>query len=647
MSRSSDTRLYPDMEDKSNDHLARDVIESYWENRRLHEQVDAIKEKCIKFVHQEQYDEEVELERTAYGLPSMVVDKTFSVWKTLDGYARRNRIDIKFVPVGDDDYDEAELHNKIFQHITNTQELHHYQSEAYGLAAITDEAYIHIHPEWDSTGRLNPCFVVPDSFECYPDANFKRPIDMSDAEFIDFPQFMLPRSIMREYEAFMAPEFRGRFEEYHANQTTDDKMARNTYKNRSGQHVLTVNGMTLLIRRYYKKFVKKRFLLNTLDQSVAEIPEEEEQLVTKAIAETMGYELMKIPMEELWTCIVVPDVTDKTFLMNEKTDFQPINPTRLGQVRWPVVRFVHTHVAGKAIGAIRGLIKMQEARNLILSSLLHHIQTAANGGMLTERGAFGGDQDQKDKFDNHRNRAGITITVADGALKEKRIQPIPRGEFAARDAGDWLEGLLIDAIKDFSGAEPVMKGQAQKGAPASLFQMQVEQSQNQLLSSSEYFRQSQNLMAEIIQAFTRQFFTEERVFQIEGIPGERPEKLVINQQTAGGVLNDPSYGLYTVYKTASPVTETTRRKALADAIEIVTALANIGIPSFAQDLKPVVENLEAHPEHKRAMLKTLGQWQKMQGIGEEAALMQRQAEAQTAQAQAQAQSAPSPLPANA
>lgn len=628
--------------ESNEDSLAQEVVESYFENRRLHEAIDEEKERCIKFVHQEQFDEETELERTSYGLPSLVVDKTFSVWKTLDGYARRNKQDIKFIPVGGDDYDKAKTHNKLFQHISNTQQLHHFQSMAYGMAAVADEAFIHVAPQWDAMGMLNPTYEVPDAFECYPDPNFKDPIEMGDAEFIDFPQFITPQRIKREYGPFMLKEFKDKFEEYSPNQSTDDDMARNTFKNRSGQHILSVNGMPLLVKRYYKKYVKKTFLLNIIDQSVAELPPEEKELVTKKMAETMGYEILELDMEELWTCVVVPDVSDEIFLMNEQSDFQPINPNRLGKVRWPVIRFVFTHVAGKAIGAIRGIVKIQEARNLIVSALVHHIQTAANGGMLYERGAFAGNEDEEGKFTSARNRAGVSIRTADGALKEGRIGPIPRGETAFKDAGDWLENLFLDVIKDVSGAEPVMKGQAQKGAPASLFQMQVEQSQNQLLSSSEFFRQSQNLVAEVSYAFIRQFFTEYRIIQIEGIPGMDPERFAINQEGPGGVINDPSYGLYTVYKTSAPVTETTRRKALADAIEIVTALANIGIPSFAQDLTPIIENLEAHPTHKEAMLKKLAQWQTMQGIGEEAALQQRQAEAATAQRAAEPQALPVP-----
>jgi hypothetical protein len=611
--------------------LAKEVIESYWENRRLHEDVDKVKEKSIKFVHQDQFEEDTENERTSKGLPSLVVDKTFSVWKTLDGYARRNKVDIKFTPVAGDDYDGAKLHNKIFTHIRNHKELHHYQSMAYGMAAITDESYLVINPVWNAMGQLEPDYSVPDTFECYPDANFKDPIGMDDAEFIDLPSFMHPRRIEREYEDFMTPGFKEKLEEYSPHQAYDHELARQTYKNRQGEGIAEVNGLLLINKRFYKKHFKRNFLLNLLDQSVEEIHEEEKELITREMMDNLGFDKIKIDVEELWLCITVPDVTEDHFLMNEKADFQPINPHRLGKVRWPVVRYVFTHVAGKAIGAIRGVVKIQEARNLILSALLHHLQTAANGGMLRERGAFGGDEKEEWKFDNIRNRAGYTGVVQEGALKDKRIMPVPRGEMAFRDAGDWLESILMDVIKDVSGAEPVMKGQAQKGAPASLFQMQVEQSQNQLLSSAEFFRQSQNMTAEITYSFTRQFYTEQRILQIEGVVGQPSEALELNRRTAQGYLNDPAHGLFAVYKSIAPVTETARRKSLADAMDIAAVLANIGMPAFVQDFTNIVENLEAAPEHKVAMLKKIEQWQMLQGIGEQAAQDQAQAQAQQSQ----------------
>jgi len=634
------TRLYVDMqpEDPISDlRLAKNVLESYWENRRLHDEVDKIKEKSIRFVHQEHWEEETQNQRTVIGLASIVADKTLSIWKTLDGYARRNKKDIKFVQVGSDDFAGAEKHNKMHAWIKNTKDLHHYQSETYGMAAVCDEGFLHIFPEHNGMGEIDPAFAVQDAFECYPDANFKDPIEMLDAEFIDLPFWINPKKIARVFREHMIKEFEERLDHYSPAQTFNDERPRNTYRNRDGQTIVNSNGLLLGVKRIYKKYETKQFITDAKGNVVQEYTKADKRSITKTMIKTMGMEVLELDVEEVWEIVIIPDVSEDHYVYNQAADFQPLHPNKLGVMRWPVVRCVFIQVAGKSVGAIRGVTSLNEMRNLILSALMHHLQTAANGGMLRERGAFEGDEVQENKFDTKRNQAGYTGVVADGAIKAERIAPVPGGETAFADGGAFLESVLLDVMKDISGAEPIMKGQAQKGSPAALFQLQIEQSQNQLLSSTEYFKFFQDVVADNLYAFTRQFWTTEKIMMIEGIEGQDPEQLIVNQQTTEGILNDPAQGLYTVYKTQAPVTETAKRQRLADSLEVARALGEIGLPTFVQDLTSIIESLDnVGPEHKKQMLVKIKQWQANQGILDESAIQQQQAEAETAQAAAAA-----------
>lgn len=630
-SENSGVVLYPDMESKTGDeNLPQLVIDSYFENRKLHETRDDRKEKSLKFVHGEQWDEEVEAERANFGLTSLVADKTKTVWRTLDGYARRNQKQVKYVQVGDDDFDGAVLHDKIFTHISTQSNLNHMHAKCYGTAAIADEAFLYLYPQLNSMGRVCVGLEDLDAFECYPDANFKDPIRMRDAEFIDIPLMVTPQSIKRKYAGVMESAFKKRLDEFQPHNPYDEDRTRNQYKYRESESAASANGLVLLLTRFYKKYKTVTYIVNPDDQSVEPLPPGTSKGDVKAAVEQMGFDLIDLSQETLWMCVVVPDVTHDDFLMNVPAQFQPINPEKIGEIRWPVVRYVHNLIGGKASGAIGDIIKLNEARNSILSALLHHLQTAANGGLLYETGAFGGDSEEEEKFIQNSNRAGYRGKVAKDALKEKRIAPVPKGEFAFQDGGPFLEEILSDVIRDVTGSEPVMKGQAQKGAPASLYAQQVEQSQSQLMSSTEYFQQSQDLTAELIYAFTRQFYTEQRVLQIEGDDPSNPEKMVINEQRAGNYLNDPAHGLFTVYKTSTPVTESTRRRLLGDALEVATTLANIGVPTFVQDLSDIINNLPISQDRKRRHLQQLTQWQQTQGIGDQVALQQQQAVAQKA-----------------
>lgn len=648
MAGESITRLYVDMQPDdpvSKLRIAKNVVESYWENRRLLDSYDNLKEKSIRMVHQDHWDEEIEEQRTVIGLPSMVADKTLSIWKTLDGYARKNRVDVKFVQVGADDFAGADKHNKIHSWIKATKDLHHYQSEAYGMAAVCDEGFLYIYPEHNGMGQIDPGFAVQDAFECYPDANFKDPIEMNDAEFIDLPFWINPKRVKRDFKNHMTKEFADRLEHYSPAQTFNDERPRNTYRNRDGQTIVSSNGLLLGVKRFYKKYETKQYITDAKGNVVQEYTKADKRMITKSMIESMGMDLMEIEAEELWEIVIIPDVSEEDYVYNMPSDFQPVHPNKLGKMRWPIVRCVFTQVAGKAVGAIRGVVKIQEMRNLILSALMHHLQTAANGGMLRERTVFGGDEIQEQKFDNRRNQAGYTGIVADGALEKQRIAPVPKGETAFTDGGMFLESVLLDVMKDISGAEPIMKGQAQSGSPAALFQMQIEQSQNQLLSSTEYFKFFQYTVADILYSFVRQFWDTQRVLMIEGVEGQEPDQLIVNEETVDGILNDPAQGLYTVHKTMVPVTETARRQRLSDSLEVSKGLSEIGLPTFVQDLTQVVESLDSvGPEQKKSMLMKIKQWQANQGILDEAAIAEQQANAQAAQAQASAAQAGPPAP---
>jgi len=613
--------------------LAKNVLESYWENRRLHDEVDRVKEKSIRFVHQDHWDQEVEDQRTSIGLPSMVADKTLSVWKTLDGYARRNKVDIRFTSVGSDDYGGKDLHNKIHAWIKNTKELHHYQSEAYGMSAICDEGFFMMEPSLNSLGEMDPDFSVLDPFECYPDPNFKDPIEMRDAEFIDLPFWINPKAIPRRFRAHMDKDFENRLEDYSPAQTFNDERPRETYKNRDGQTIVSSNGLLLGIRRFYKKFETVKYIVDEKGNIIDEYDKEARKVVTKKVIANMGYDVIELDREELWNIVIIPDVSEDHYVYNLPADFQPINPNKLGTVRWPITRCVFTQVAGKAVGAIRGITKINEMRNLILSALAHHLQTAANGGLLRERSVFEGDEAEAHKFDTTRNRAGYTGIVADGALKDGRIGAVPRGETAFGDGGMFLESVMLDVIKDISGAEPIMKGQAQKGSPAALFQMQIEQSQNQLLSSTEYFKFFQHVIADNLYSFTRQFWNVNRIINIEGPVGQNDEAIEILAQQGERLLNDPAQGLYTVYKSSGPVTESARRMKMSDSLEVARGLADLGLPLFAQDVGEIVNTVDMSAETRASMMSKVQQWQKNQGILSEQEIQLNNAQIQQAQSQ--------------
>lgn len=603
--------VYPDIDPVKGYTDAADVLDSYFANRELYKDVDEQRLKCLRFVHGDQWDPDVEARRNTAGIPSAVFDSTLEVYKTLDGYARKNRTDVKFIPIGTDDYDSANMRNELFAAIRTSSNLHAYQSKAFGNAAICDESYLYVYPGKNVLGELEPQLYVPDAFEVYPDANSKDPVKMSDADFLDLPRYMHPRQAYRELRGYVDDkDLLESLRNYKSNSGYDHRLTGNLALDRSGDTRYERNGQVLVIRRFYKVLKPFKRLVDLETGESREFDPEEEAIASPEVLGAMGLELEEGEEEWVWCCILIPAVNKDKFFLNDVCDFQPVDPTSKRKF-WPIARLPHLMVGGKAIGALRAILKLQENKNIILSSLIHHLQTAANGGMGYEADAFGGDSEEERKFKEERNRAGTSIKFAPGG--KDKVFPLAKGELAFADGGQFLFEIIRQTITNVSGAQPILQGRAQSQSAASLYKQQTERASDTMLGITELFKEFQYVVAEILHSFAQQFYTEERILAMEG-SNQNPAQLIINQQTAMGLVNDVSQGLYSVRKTEAPSTETARRARLADNVEILRALIETQMPNFLLPYGSLIENMEVPPEEKAIMLADIDAWKALNGL---------------------------------
>lgn len=603
--------VYPDIDPQKGYLSAKAVLDSYTTNRQLFEDIDDLKEKCVRFCQGDQWNKRTESIRDSAGIPSAVFDSTLEIFKTLDGYARKNRFDVKFVPIGDNDYSSAEIRNDIFSSLRSSTNLHAYQARVFGHAAVCDEGYLYVYPGKNVKGEIEPQLYVPNPFEVYPDNNSADPVKMHDAEFIDLPRFMHQRQALTELRDFLSPELLAKLKDFRCKSGTDAGIVQNQALDRSGDNRWERNGQILVIKRFYKVSVPYKRLVDLETGESRDFDPEEAELATPEILSSMGFGIDEGEEEWLWTCILIPAVDQDAFFMNERADFQPVDPTTKKKY-WPIARLPHLMVAGKAIGAIRSVLKLQENKNIILSSLIHHLQTAANGGMGYEQDAFGGDTEEERKFKEERNRAGQSIKFGPGG--KDKVFPLVKGELAFADGGQFLFEIIRQTMTNVSGAQPILQGRAQSQSAASLYKQQTDRASDTMLGVTELFKEFQYVVAEILHSFVQQFYTEERILAIDGQTNDDMRDLIINQQTINGILNDVTQGLYAVRKTEAPATETARRARLGDNIEIIKALIETQMPNFLLDYEALIENMEIPPERKQMMLADIGAWKAMNGL---------------------------------
>lgn len=628
---------------------AQDVLQSSMWNIEQHADIDDIKEKCIRFTQGQHFDADTEAARTAEGLPSLVADETLAIFKTLDGYARRSRINVDFSPLGNDDYESAKLMTTVFSASRSASGLQDRQAECFGTAAVTGESYLYLFPEKNVRGELEPALYTPMAFECYPDCNTKDPIWMKDARFIDLRFFMHQEAILEEMGDFLSEEDKKSIAEWSPANDMNRSKTRNQSTDRGGKDKYSQNGLPLVIKRFYKVNMKSvQYLIDDESGEERELTDEDmegDPYVSAlhkdpAMAQSLNMRFEKQDQEWIYSCILIPAVSTNKFFGNQREDFQPADP-RTRKKLWPILRLPHLYVAGKIIGAIQTVLKIQEYRNLILSAFVHHIQTAANGALGYEEGAFK-DPNEEEKFKTKRNRANQTIKFApigpDGRSARDKIFVLPKGEFAFAEGGQVIEGIFKDLIQNLTGATAVIRGEAQKNSPASLYKQQTEQSDNNMQGTTDLYKEFQYACADLFNNFHQQFFTEERYLEIEG-PTKDPEQMIINQQTAFGIKNDISKGLFKVRKSQAAPTESARRQRLSDNLDILTKLVQSQLPAFMADYESVIENMDIPESRKNFYLQNLSTWRQSQGLVANAQAQGQAAEAQAQQGQAQTQQA--------
>lgn len=646
--------LYPKIDPQKGYTSAQDVIQSSMWNIEQHEDIDALKEKCLNFVQGKQYDPDVEATRTAEGLPSLVADETLAIFKTLDGYARKSRINVDFSPLGTDDYEGAKLRTTVFSSTRSSSGLQARQAEVYGSAAICSEAYLYLYPQQNVRGELEPCLYAPMAFECYPDCNTKDPIWMKDARFIDLRLFMHVEAILEEFGDFISEEDKKLLAEWSPPNDMNRTQTRNQSTDRGGKSKYHQGGLPLVIKRFYKVNMKSvKYLIDgetnderRVDPEMLDDKHDNYDAGVAALhgdpkmAEALNMRFEEQDEEWLWSCTMIPAVSTDKFFINNREDFQPVD-ARTRKKLWPILRLPHLYAGGKIIGAVQTVLKLQEYRNLILSAFVHHVQTAANGALGYEEGAFK-DPNEEDKFKTRRNRAHQTVKFApmgpDKRPAKEKVFVLPKGEFAFADGGQAIEEIFKDLVQKLTGASPIIRGEAQNGSPASLYKQQTEQADNNMQGTTDLYKEFQYACADLFNNFHQQFFTEERMLEIEG-PSKDPTQIVINQMTAQGVKNDITQGLYTVRKSESAPTESARRQRLSDNIDIVKALVEAQLPAFLADYESVIENMDIPDARKQFYLQNLATWRQSQGLVANAQAQGEAAQAQAQGGQAQAQQA--------
>lgn len=225
-----------------------------------------------------------------------------------------------------------------------------------------------------------------------------------------------------------------------------------------------------------------------------------------------------------------------------------------------IVPFFCYFRAGKPFGAVKNLISPQEILNKTESQKLHVVNTTANSGWILDAGALM--NMTVSELEERGAETGLVIEKAPN-LNVEKIQPnqVPTGL-------DRIGQMAAMAVREISGVNMAMLGQEAAEVSGVALQDKRLAGSLQLQTVIENLRHSRLLLGKKILELVQKFYSEERVFYINGPDGDT-EELVVNQMNAiGQIVNDLTLGEYEVVVGSMPARDNFDDSQFAQALQL-------------------------------------------------------------------------------
>lgn len=251
---------------------------------------------------------------------------------------------------------------------------------------------------------------------------------------------------------------------------------------------------------------------------------------------------------------------------------------------YPFIPFHPYYFNGDTLGVVNNLKDYNREHNKRSSSILHILMATANSGWLAPKGSI-----DKDRWAEDSSRNGAILEY--NGQRPEKIQPnqIPSGMV-------YTDEQAKQGIYETSGVGPNLLGRAENSRESGkLFERRVDEGNIMLQPLFENYAYTKELLGEYLIWIYQNKFTQERVFTVIN-EENRPERMVINQQTASGIVNDMKIGQYNV-------TTDTVTKAISERQSAQDQVANIVrfMPPELVDWGQILRLTDLPPEIKEKM----------------------------------------------
>lgn len=502
----------------------------------------------------EQWDEQDKQRLENQGRPALTINHILPTINTVLGEQASNRMVLKFKPARNATYEDARVLEKLAQFILEDQEFQWKESEVFADGLIRDRGYFDIRMNFDRNAYGDIDISVEDPADIVLDPDAKE-YDPKTWHEVSKTRWLSVDEIEAEYGEDVADEIIGFVS---ANDSFDHdawNFGSAFGDTKSGKVV--VHGererelrSVRVVERQYKQLADCKYFV-TANGDYERVPEYMDEETAEWYAVERGFTVTTRRAQKIrWTVIAGDQIT-------LHDDWSPYP--------WfTIVPYFPFFRRGKPFGLVKNLISPQDQVNKLSSQELHIVNGTANSGWIIEEKSLG-DGLTLDDIEAHGARTGFVISYKQGRQKPEKIQPnqIPTGM-------DRLAFKSKEAIRDISGISAGMQGNASPYTSGRALQDQIMRSQVQIQKPLDNLARTRRIIGSRILDLIQMYYTEERVFHIgtDLEPGVTDEELVINQETAEGIVNDVTLGKYNVVITQQPVVDNYRDAQRNELLEM-------------------------------------------------------------------------------
>ena len=522
--------------------------------------------KCDAFYRGNQWDPADVASLDDEGRPALTINTILPTINTVLGEQSTRRADVNFKPKGNGTQEVADVLNKLYLHIADTNKLDWLESTVFADGLIQDRGYFDVRIDFTDhiQGEVRISTKDPLDILIDPDAKEYDPKTWNE---IFETKWMSLDEVEEQYGSDKADRLRVAAE--YGNTMGQDSVEYeetrygDTYTGVEYNQGSTTNPeenrqmrAVRVIERQYYQLKECSYYVDAVTGDMRQVPGNWGERKKKKFADEYGLEILtRLDRKVRWTV-----TADKVVLHDDWSPYECFT----------IIPYFPYWRRGRPFGMVRNLISPQEQLNKISSQELHIVNTTANSGWIVETGSLNGMT--ADDLEEHGAETGLVLEYNRGSSPPAKIPPnqIPTGL-------DRLGQKAAVNIKTISGVSDSMLGT--DSPEVSGIAIQAKQNRGVLMIQVplDNLQKTRQYLAEHILRVVQQYYTEERLIQItdESDPMKPEMPVVVNQVTPeGDIINDLTLGEYKVVIGTMPTRDNFDEVQFAEAIQ----LRQVGVP---------------------------------------------------------------------